>query len=403
MDQDRTVATVATTAKNVANKGKVVVKNTKTSKAWKALNSIPEDISQNDLLNKSIKMLPENYNFEIHKTVWKARETTGSVVALQFPEGLLMYSCLIADIIRRFAGKEVIILGDVTYGACCIDDFTANKLGASLLIHYGHSCLVPINKTTIQVLYVFVEIRFDASNLIATIKQNFDPASKIVLLGTIQFTNVVYSAHQALKDHFPNMTIPQSKPLSKGETLGCTSPIFENCESMIFVADGRFHLEAAMIQNPSVSAFRYDPYSKVLTSEGYDTDKMKENRLQAIRISQSPTAVKFGLILGTLGRQGNTGTYDRIKKLLRSRGKIVIPFLMAEIQPQKLALLQKSIDVWVQVACPRLSIDWGLGFSKPVLTPYELEVAMDETQWQEVYPMDYYRHSAGVWGNYHTT
>ena len=32
-------------------------------------------------------------------------------------------------------------MGDVTYGACCIDDYTAVALGCDILIHYGHSCL----------------------------------------------------------------------------------------------------------------------------------------------------------------------------------------------------------------------------------------------------------------------
>ena len=32
-------------------------------------------------------------------------------------------------------------MGDVTYGACCIDDYTALALGCDILIHYGHSCL----------------------------------------------------------------------------------------------------------------------------------------------------------------------------------------------------------------------------------------------------------------------
>jgi len=41
----------------------------------------------------------------------------------------------------RFSGAEIIIMGDVTYGACCVDDFTASALGADLLVHYGHSCL----------------------------------------------------------------------------------------------------------------------------------------------------------------------------------------------------------------------------------------------------------------------
>lgn len=32
-------------------------------------------------------------------------------------------------------------MGDVTYGACCVDDFTARALGVDFLVHYGHSCL----------------------------------------------------------------------------------------------------------------------------------------------------------------------------------------------------------------------------------------------------------------------
>ena len=44
-------------------------------------------------------------------------------------------------LINSFTEAEVMILGDVTYGACCIDDFTARALGAQLLVHYGHSCL----------------------------------------------------------------------------------------------------------------------------------------------------------------------------------------------------------------------------------------------------------------------
>lgn len=33
------------------------------------------------------------------------------------------------------------VMGDVTYGACCVDDFTARALGVDFLVHYGHSCL----------------------------------------------------------------------------------------------------------------------------------------------------------------------------------------------------------------------------------------------------------------------
>ena len=79
--------------------------------------------------------LPKNYSFELGKTVWRIQQARATRVALQFPEGLLMFSCVIADIVTRFTGAECIILGDVTYGACCIDDLGASALGADFLVH----------------------------------------------------------------------------------------------------------------------------------------------------------------------------------------------------------------------------------------------------------------------------
>lgn len=35
---------------------------------------------------------------------------------------------------------------------------------------------------------------------------------------------------------------------------------------------------------------------------------------------------------------------------------------------------------WVQIACPRLSIDWGTAFSKPLLSPYEVSINLTASQ-----------------------
>jgi 2-(3-amino-3-carboxypropyl)histidine synthase len=100
------------------------------------------------------------------------------------------------------------------------------------------------------------------------------------------------------------ITIPQSKPLSPGEILGCTAPrLPEDVKAIVYVGDGRFHLESIMISNPRVPAFRYDPYEKKFTREFYGHDEMRRMRQDAIH--KASTATKFGLILGTLGRQGS--------------------------------------------------------------------------------------------------
>lgn len=46
-------------------------------------------------------------------------------------------------------------------------------------------------------------------------------------------------------------------PFSTGEVLGCTAPVLQgDTDAIVFVADGRFHLEAMMIANPTVPAYR---------------------------------------------------------------------------------------------------------------------------------------------------
>lgn len=114
---------------------------------------VPEAITGNAALSAAMAVLPANYNFEIHKTVWRIQQAGATQVskwagwlpsgqlgvhsrrvaagaddpipcmmwtvvqqgpcpgllllqvALQFPEGLLMYACTIADILQEFAGR----------------------------------------------------------------------------------------------------------------------------------------------------------------------------------------------------------------------------------------------------------------------------------------------------------
>jgi len=377
----------------------LVAANKPESKA-RAATQVPDEIMNNVELQNAIKQLPPNYNFEIHKTVWRIQKINAKKVALQFPEGLLMYACTISDILEKFCGVSTIILGDVTYGACCVDDYTARALNADLLVHYGHSCLVPIDTTTIATMYVFVDISIDIIHFLETVRLNFEKGTKLAMVATIQFITSLQVAKKELENEY-QLTIPQAKPLSPGEILGCTAPRVGDVQAIMYLADGRFHLEAIMIANPQIPAFRYDPYSKVFSREYYEIEEMHKIRKEAIE--KATYGKKYGIILGTLGRQGNTKILQSIEEKLKEKGKEYIIVFMAEIFPAKLALFN-DVDVWVQIACPRLSIDWGYAFNKPLLSPYELNVALNNITWQQVYPMDFYSNDGlGPWTNNHAS
>jgi 2-(3-amino-3-carboxypropyl)histidine synthase len=369
------------------------------------LNTIPDDILHDTDINEAIALLPPNYNFEIHKCIHRSSGATS--IALQFPEGLLLFATTISDILTRFCpGTSTLIMGDVTYGACCIDDYTARALGCDLLIHYAHSCLIPVAVTKIATLYIFVSISIDTTHLINTITQNFPTGKTIALVGTIQFNATIHGIVSILRREGYNPLVPQIAPLSKGEILGCTSPEMaikpgqldargrEQAvpDLLLYLGDGRFHLESAMIANPALPAYRYDPYSRRLTHETYAHASLYSLRRTAILTARK--ASTWGIILGSLGRQGNPHTLTLIENLL-----------LSEIFPGKLAMMS-DVEAWVQIACPRLSIDWGYAFARPLLSPYEALVALGvkEAPWldelegergdgearRNLYPMDFY-------------
>jgi len=192
----------------------------------------------------------------------------------------------------------------VTYGACCIDDFTAREMGAEMIVHYGHSCLIPVNQTSIKTLYIFVEIAIDAPHLCLSVRRNFpssraafqravlgagaaEPGAKVgieledgdktkmeetstaeeptrlALVGTIQFVAAVQALKEDLERPMPELekapegedddaalakvrkgeigvwrgkydiTVPQIKPLSPGEILGCTAPKLGDVDALM--------------------------------------------------------------------------------------------------------------------------------------------------------------------------
>ncbi|ANQ10622.1 Diphthamide synthesis protein [Plasmodium coatneyi] len=434
--------------------------------------AIPKFILNNELLQKAIKKcFPENYNFEIYKCIDIILKEKFKNIVLQLPEGLLIWGLYISEILYFFCDcvEDVIILGDVTYGGCCIDDYTSEKLNCDLIIHYGHSCLVPLTVTKIRCIYVFVDIKLNSSHLVETIKKNFKKSDIVLLLGTIQFSCLVHNVHSILKkenyfDLF--LPIPQVLPLTKGEVLGCTSPnlyrflyehvvrkgeggliaeneveprqngrssggeaegekypsgdippkddkdshhseqfIINECKQflqknqvkIVFIADGRFHLESLMIHNPDFSFYRYNPFNKIITEEKYNYSLFHEIRKNEIKKCSNCRSVC--IILSTLGRQGNVNILQNILNLVKQKNIYFFILLLSEIFNEKLALF-KNVDVFIQIGCPRLSIDWGNYNSKPLLNSYEAYVFLQAVKYKEIYPMDYYANLGNVWTNY---
>ena len=68
-----------------------------------------------------------------------------------------------------------------------------------------------------------------------------------------------------------------------------------------------------------------------------------------------------------------------------------------------------SLLRWIQLACPRLSVDWGAKLPIPVITAFEAELVFGDPSMQkrflsgeeESYAMDNWAANGNVWSNYY--
>lgn len=101
-------------------------------------------------------------------------------VALQLPDELLPLAPALAARLQQLSCSRQIssapastrrfaVLGDTSYGACCVDEVNAAHMSADAVIHYGHACLSA--PASLPVLYVFDRLPVDVSALAATVAE----------------------------------------------------------------------------------------------------------------------------------------------------------------------------------------------------------------------------------------
>merc|ERR1739838_653265 len=122
---------------------------------------------------------------------------------------------------------------------------------------------------------------------------------------------------------------------------------------------------------------------------------MHDIRKRAIAAARRAFGRRWIVVLSTLGRQGSVAVLDRLEAMMEGKGIECAVVLLSEIYGAKLERFElDDIGCFVQIGCPRLSIDWGPDILKnhdiPILNAYEATVALEAMQWQKVYPMDNY-------------
>jgi 2-(3-amino-3-carboxypropyl)histidine synthase len=320
-------------------------------------------------------MVPQ-YDLQLDRVVQEVEKRKCKQVILQMPDGLMTYALQVSSEISQKTGAETIISLDTCYGACDLATNAASRLGADLIVHYGHSPW--ISRSSIPTLYVEAFASTELDPILPKTIRFLKGAKRIGLLSTIQHIHELGRVKEFLEKNGFEVVIGKAsgKARHAGQVLGCDYSSARSVSGMVdkfvLISGGEFHSIGLGLETRK-ECIVIDPYAGRVFNAGELLRRYLRSRYACI--VEARDATRFGVIVGLKFGQLNFPEALRVRDKLRSGGKNVTMFCVDNLDPDRLNYMD-GVDAFVVVACPRIAIDDSLRFKKPTLTPEEVGIML---------------------------
>lgn len=328
---------------------------------------------------------PSTFDLEERRLAKEVKRRGSKLVLLQLPEGLKPQGPRLAEVIEK-AGAVAIISADPCYGACDLAEEEAKSLNADLLVHFGHSQIRHTDKRPrIPTIYIEAEAKLSIGATLKKALPLIKSWRRIGLVTTIQHGKHLGEAREVLLAAGKSVAVGDAGKLDHaGQVIGCdfssAQAVAKDVDAFLCVCGGRFHAigVALATSKPTVVA---DPYEARAYSVDGDADRVRKQRWASIQ--EAAEGQRFGVLIGLKSGQKRLEKALQISRKLQQAAKKTTLLAVREVTPESL-MQYPSIDVYVNTACPRLSLDDAIRFRKPVLTVNEALVVAGEITWDQL-------------------
>ncbi|KAI8509022.1 Diphthamide biosynthesis protein 2 [Branchiostoma belcheri] len=353
--------------------------------------------------------------YEVPRCVEWVKKHGFQKVALQFPDCLLVDATEVTLRIEKETGAKVYILGDTSYGSCCVDEVAAQHVNANCIVHYGRSCLSPTSH--LPVLFVFCCRPVDVEHCVQSFRDLIpDQHSRVILMSDVTYSASMNDISTRLSQEYTHLAtsslnIPDSKLDTESSTVNSTSRKQDspNQHSQVISRFGRtFSLQAdteldsysifyigeesltltnLMMAYNRCTFYSYNPEEKKCRKETLNVNKALMKRYYMVEKAKEANVV--GIVAGTLGVSDYLTMINNLKEVIKKAGKKSYTFVMGKLNVPKLANFME-IDVFVLVACSENTLIDSSEFYRPVVTPFEMELACNSCrEWTGEYVTDF--------------
>ncbi|CAK7222089.1 Diphthamide biosynthesis protein 2 [Sporothrix eucalyptigena] len=350
--------------------------------------------------------------YEVARTAQEIREGQRKCVALQFPDLMLGDSPRVVQLIRAelattatangsTADEKVYILADTSYSACCVDEVAAEHADADVVVHYGRSCLSPTSR--LPVIYVFTQHELDVDGVVQSFAKELgspqadeaaENTQKLVIMADVTYQAHVAPVAEGLRAlgyknvlattvvHRPLGSIP-NRAIIGADAVEIDDASIDLHEYAVF------HIAQPPTSLLLALAARVKTFFIYSTSEDTAGELLAPRTISLLgrryaKVLTMATAGVIGILVNTLSVKNYLKAVDTIRKRIADAGKKSYLIVVGKLNPVKLANFAE-IEGWVVVGCWESSlVEDDAGFYQPVVTPFELEMALmsdDERIW----------------------
>uniref|UniRef100_A0A8C5X4K1 2-(3-amino-3-carboxypropyl)histidine synthase subunit 2 n=1 Tax=Malurus cyaneus samueli TaxID=2593467 RepID=A0A8C5X4K1_9PASS len=289
-------------------------------------------------------------------------------VALQFPDELLADAVEVAARIEAVTGAEMYVLGDTTYGSCCVDEVAAEHVGAEAVLHYGPACLSPCRK--LPVLHIL----------------GSSPWTSGAAQSDVVYAHAMGDLEQQLCPEYPNIIFSR---LVCGDPPGPAVPGEERKFGRQFWVEAAGGLQDYAMFYVGAEGLALTSFMLTWNRCPFSSFNPMSGCGRRETLNRARDARVVGILVGTLGVAGYLTLLQHLRELLRRAGKRSYTLAVGKPNPAKLANFLE-VDIFVLVACAQNSLLDSSDFYRPVVTPYELELACNPArEWTGNYLTDF--------------
>ncbi|CAH0548955.1 unnamed protein product [Brassicogethes aeneus] len=300
--------------------------------------------------------------YEIGKCAEWIKKNNYKKVCLQFPDYLLPDSTEVALKLQEILGQTLYILGDTAYESCCIDYIAASHINADAIIHFGAVCF-SITSANIPHMNIYEK----GSLNVVDLKKSFDTfegnKSDIILL-----VDTPYICHlDTIKEVF---SVHKNVVVSRID-----ESVNNNQKITVFLGDNDRKLMNLSLSMGCRNLYYYKPKvdNKMIVKYEMESKIIKRRYFLMEKIKDSNTV---GIVVGTLAVKNYLKVIERIKRLLNMCGKKYYLISVGKPTVAKLANFPE-VDLYVIITCAMNEIYESRDYYKPIVTPYDVEVALN--------------------------